>query len=83
VPIADVKVKKKRIILEGDIPSAMNPPPGCPFQTRCRWKSQVPGGLCDREVPPVRTLAAGHQIKCHLSEAVLAKMEPVITLAAE
>ncbi len=83
VPIADRKVQKKRIVLDGDIPSAMNPPPGCPFQTRCRWKSEVPGGLCDREVPPARTLAAGHQIKCHLPDAVLARMEPVIRIAAE
>ncbi|MCZ8153085.1 MAG: ABC transporter ATP-binding protein [Rhodobacteraceae bacterium] len=83
VPIADTRVQKQRIVLEGDIPSAVNPPPGCPFQTRCRWKSQVPGGLCDREVPPVRTLDGGHQIKCHLSDEVLAKMEPVIKIAAE
>jgi peptide/nickel transport system ATP-binding protein len=83
VPIADTRVQRKRIVLEGDIPSAVNPPPGCPFQTRCRWKSQVPGGLCDREVPPVQTLAGGHQIKCHLSPEVLATMEPVIKIAAE
>ena len=83
VPIADTKVIRKRIVLEGDIPSAMNPPPGCPFQTRCRWKSQVPGGLCDIEMPPMRTLAGGHQVKCHLSDAVLASMEPVIKMAAE
>ncbi|TMV84396.1 ABC transporter ATP-binding protein [Thioclava sp. BHET1] len=83
VPIADTKVEKKRIVLEGDIPSAVNPPPGCPFQTRCRWKSQVPGGLCEREVPPQKQLAGGHQIKCHLSEAQLASMEPVIKIAAE
>lgn len=83
VPIADTHVQKKRIVLEGDIPSAMNPPPGCPFQTRCRWKSQVPGGLCDTEMPPVQTLAPGHQIKCHLPVEVLNGMEPVITIAAE
>tara|TARA_R110002096_G_scaffold92853_2_gene209563 strand:- start:270 stop:2357 length:2088 start_codon:yes stop_codon:yes gene_type:complete len=83
VPIADTRVKKKRIVLEGDIPSAMNPPPGCPFQTRCRWKSEVPGGLCDTEMPPVRSLGSGHQIKCHLGEDKLAAMEPVITIAAE
>lgn len=83
VPIADTRVVKKRIVLDGDIPSAMNPPPGCPFQTRCRWKSEVPGGLCDREVPPLRTLEPGHQIKCHLSAEVLARMEPVIRMAAE
>ncbi|UWR34774.1 ABC transporter ATP-binding protein [Sulfitobacter sp. W027] len=78
VPIADTKVKKKHIVLEGDVPSAMNPPPGCPFQTRCRWKSQVPGDLCEREVPPMVTMADGHQIKCHLSDQQFAEMEPVI-----
>src|SRR6056300_930508 len=83
VPIADTKVEKKHIVLEGDIPSAMNPPPGCPFQTRCRWKSEVPGGLCEKDVPPMRTMASGHQIKCHLSEEVLNGMEPVIKIAAE
>lgn len=83
VPIADPHVTKKRIVLEGDIPSAMNPPPGCPFQTRCRWKSQVPGNLCEREVPPVQVLEGGHQIKCHLSREILASMEPVIKIAAE
>ena len=83
VPIADTRVQKQRIVLEGDIPSAVNPPPGCPFQTRCRWKSRVAGGLCDREVPPVRTLEGGHQIKCHLPDEVLANMEPVIKIAAE
>ncbi|WP_435258796.1 dipeptide ABC transporter ATP-binding protein [Thioclava sp. FR2] len=83
VPIADTRVEKRRIVLEGDIPSAMNPPSGCPFQTRCRWKSQVPGGLCEKDVPPVQTLAQGHQIKCHLSTEILEKMEPVIKIAAE
>ena len=83
VPIADTKVEKKHIVLEGDIPSAMNPPPGCPFQTRCRWKSKDAGGLCEREVPPLRTLAEGHQIKCHLAEDELRGMEPVITIATE
>ncbi|MEO1732751.1 MAG: ABC transporter ATP-binding protein [Pseudomonadota bacterium] len=83
VPIADTSVEKQHIVLEGDIPSAMNPPPGCPFQTRCRWKSQVPGGLCEKEVPPVRHLADGHQVKCHLGDDVLNKMEPVIKIAAE
>ncbi|WP_299854190.1 ABC transporter ATP-binding protein [uncultured Roseobacter sp.] len=78
VPIADTSVKKKHIVLEGDIPSAMNPPSGCPFQTRCRWKSEVPGGLCEKEVPPVRNLDGNHQIKCHLSDEKLAEMEPVI-----
>ncbi len=83
VPIADTKVTKKHIVLEGDIPSAMNPPSGCPFQTRCRWKSQVPDNLCETEVPSVRILGDNHQVKCHLSDAKFAEMEPVIQIAAE
>ena len=83
VPIADTSVEKTHIVLEGDIPSAMNPPSGCPFQTRCRWKDKVKGGLCDKEVPPMRNLASGHQIKCHLPSEQLDVMEPVIKIAAE
>ncbi|HCP80888.1 MAG TPA: ABC transporter ATP-binding protein, partial [Octadecabacter sp.] len=83
VPIADTKIKKKHIVLEGDIPSAMNPPSGCPFQTRCNWKDKAGKSLCETEVPPVRMLAEGHQVKCHLSDADLAEMEPVIEMAAE
>ncbi|SMC43741.1 ABC transporter ATP-binding protein [Primorskyibacter flagellatus] len=83
VPIADTSVKKKHIVLEGDVPSAMNPPPGCPFQTRCRWKVRVPGDLCETEVPPMRRMAEGHQVKCHLSEAEFATMEPVIEVRTE
>ncbi len=81
VPIADPKVVRQRIVLQGDIPSAVNPPPGCPFQTRCRWKTEVAGGLCDTQMPPLRTLKGGHQIKCHLDDMTLAAMEPVIKLA--
>ncbi|MGI3184669.1 dipeptide ABC transporter ATP-binding protein [Nioella aestuarii] len=83
VPIADTSVEKEHIVLEGDIPSAMNPPSGCPFQTRCRWKKDVPGGLCEQEVPPMKKLADGHQIKCHLADDILARMRPVIKIAAE
>lgn len=82
VPIADTSIVKKHIVLEGDIPSAMNPPSGCPFQTRCNWKSKVAGGLCEKEVPPVKDMGNGHQIKCHLSDTDLKEMEPVIKLAA-
>ena len=83
VPIADTSVEKEHIVLEGDIPSAMDPPSGCPFQTRCRWKKDVQGDLCEKEIPPQRDISIGHQIKCHLSESKLSKMTPVIKLAAE
>nr|WP_323779715.1 ABC transporter ATP-binding protein [Amylibacter sp.] len=83
VPIADTSVQKKRIVLDGDIPSAMNPPSGCPFQTRCNHKVNVPNNLCETEVPPMRDLAGSQQIKCHLAQNWLDQMEPVIKIAAE
>ena len=66
VPIADTSVRKKHIVLEGDIPSAMNPPSGCPFQTRCPHKPQVPDNLCEEVLPPMRDMGNGHRLLCHL-----------------
>ncbi|WP_274628274.1 dipeptide ABC transporter ATP-binding protein [Arvimicrobium flavum] len=79
IPIADTSVVKKHIVLEGDIPSAMNPPSGCPFQTRCRWKKFVPDNLCETQLPPMRDLGGGHRSLCWLEDDQLAKMEPVIS----
>jgi peptide/nickel transport system ATP-binding protein len=79
IPIADTSVVKKHIVLEGDIPSAMNPPPGCPFQTRCRWKERVPGNKCETELPPLRDLGGGHMSLCWLPDEELRSMEPVIS----
>ena len=83
IPIADPRYTKKHVVLEGDIPSATNPPPGCPFQTRCPRKHQVPGTLCETQLPPLRELDGGHQLRCHLSEHTLAGMKPIIVQAAE
>ncbi|MCC3305886.1 ABC transporter ATP-binding protein [Sneathiella sp. HT1-7] len=80
VPIADTSVEQKQIILKGDIPSAMNPPPGCPFQTRCPRKI---GSICETEMPPVKELSSGHTILCHLEDDVLNAMEPVIVTHSE
>ena len=81
VPIADTTVEKKRIVLAGEIPSAIAPPPGCPFQTRCHWKQRVPEGRCDSELPEAREIGPGHFIRCHLASGDLAAMEPVVSLA--
>jgi peptide/nickel transport system ATP-binding protein len=81
IPIADTSVIKKHIVLEGDIPSAMNPPPGCPFQTRCRWKRFVPDNKCETQLPPLKDLGAGHKSLCWLDDDQLASMEPVISFA--
>ena len=78
VPIADTSVKKKRIILEGNLPSVVSPPKGCPFNTRCPRKV---GSICETEVPPQTETSPGHFIACHISLEELQKMEPVIVLS--
>ncbi|MBT4443102.1 MAG: ABC transporter ATP-binding protein, partial [Oceanospirillaceae bacterium] len=82
VPIADTSVERKHIVLDGDIPSAMDPPPGCPFQSRCQHKQQVPDNLCERELPPMKHMAEHHNLRCHLSDDFLASMIPVIQLSS-
>ena len=77
-PVADTSVVRSRIVLEGEIPSATHPPPGCPFQTRCPRKAQVAGDRCETDLPPVRALAGGHRLRCHLPDAILSEMAPVM-----
>ncbi|MEP3278417.1 MAG: ABC transporter ATP-binding protein [Stappiaceae bacterium] len=74
VPIADTSIQKRHVVLKGEIPSASNPPKGCPFSTRCNYAIK---GKCSVEQPPIRDLADGHQILCHLDEQQLMEMEPV------
>ncbi|MFC7703732.1 dipeptide ABC transporter ATP-binding protein [Plastorhodobacter daqingensis] len=70
VPQVDPGTDRKPILLEGDMPSALAPPPGCPFQTRCHRRHLVPGDRCATELPPLHD-HGGHQIRCHLDAAVL------------
>lgn len=87
VPIADARVQQKRIVLSGDVPSAQNPPPGCPFQTRCPRKTEAHSAaghaICETIVPPIIAMNGGHAIKCHLPQASFDAMEPVIALRSE
>jgi len=64
VPIADPKVAKnnKRIILEGDIPSPIDPAPGCKFKGRCRYAKPI----CGEVDPELREVEPGHFVACHL-----------------
>lgn len=64
VPDPEVEATRKRVILEGDIPSPANPPPGCPFNTRC----PVAQERCVAESPEWRELAPGHWVACHFAE---------------
>lgn len=77
VPVADHRVEKEEIILEGELPSPVNPPPGCPFSTRCPRKIE---GVCDKELPPKRVFDDGHEIHCHMAVEDLKKMRPVFRL---
>ncbi len=62
VPVADPTVKSKRIILTGDVPSPINPPTGCHFHTRCPYVE----ARCKIDTPPLREIAPGHVVSCHL-----------------
>jgi oligopeptide transport system ATP-binding protein len=61
VPDPEVESRRKRIILEGDVPSPVNPPRGCHFHPRC-WKAQ---DICRREIPPLEKKQSGHLAACH------------------
>jgi oligopeptide transport system ATP-binding protein len=62
VPVPDPTVQKKRVILQGDVPSPINPPSGCHFHTRCPYKEKI----CEEAEPEFKELAAGHWVACHL-----------------
>ncbi len=65
IPVPDPTKKRVRILLEGDVPSPLDPPSGCTFYPRCPI---VERGLCDVKPPPLRTVAPGHEIACHKAE---------------
>jgi peptide/nickel transport system ATP-binding protein/oligopeptide transport system ATP-binding protein len=62
VPLPNPRVKRQKRILQGDVPSPMNPPPGCPFHTRCPHAFEP----CKMVVPAFREVAPGHETACHL-----------------
>jgi oligopeptide/dipeptide ABC transporter ATP-binding protein len=61
-PIADPRARRERLVIEGDVPSPMNPPPGCHFHTRCPYAV----ARCRTEDPPLQEVAPGHVVACHL-----------------
>lgn len=60
IPNPDPENKSNRIILEGDVPSPINPPSGCPFHPRCPIAKDV----CSKETPPFKEIDEGHQVAC-------------------
>ena len=61
IPLPDVKKIRQRIILEGDVPSAYNPPSGCKFHTRCPYATD----RCRQEAPVLQEVEKGHKAACH------------------
>jgi peptide/nickel transport system ATP-binding protein len=64
VPVPDPTAQSRRIILQGDLPSPVKPPPGCHFHTRCRYAEP----RCRSEAPLMREVAPRHLAACHLRE---------------
>jgi oligopeptide/dipeptide ABC transporter ATP-binding protein len=64
IPMPDPGVSKKRIILEGDVPSPMHPPAGCHFHSRCPHKKEI----CVTTIPPLTDIGNNHFVACHLDK---------------
>ena len=63
-PIAAPKARNARLVIEGDVPSPINPPPGCHFHTRCPHAE----ARCRVDAPPLQEIAPGHVVACHLRQ---------------
>jgi peptide/nickel transport system ATP-binding protein/oligopeptide transport system ATP-binding protein len=64
VPVPEPGAKRRRIILQGDVPSPITPPPGCRFHTRCPYAEE----RCRREEPAMKEIRPGHLVACHLRD---------------
>jgi len=80
VPIPDPSAEQKRIRLGGMVPSALNPPSGCYFHTRCPRKL---GDICEEQDPPRQIAGKEHYIYCHTPLEELCKMGAIVTLAKD
>jgi oligopeptide/dipeptide ABC transporter ATP-binding protein len=68
IPVADprVRMSEKRIILEGDVRSPINPKPGCRFASRCRYAKEI----CHQETPEIKEVLPNRMVACHLVEEI-------------
>jgi len=78
VPNPDPTIQSKRILLSGTVPSALNPPSGCCFHTRCPRKI---GSICEEQDPGEHVAGEGHAIFCHIPLEELRAVEEVVTLS--
>lgn len=84
VPVPDPDIKQKDLRLSGNVPSALDPPSGCCFHTRCPRRNILPedGKICETERPSWLASNKGHRILCHIPLEELEKVEPVIASSA-
>jgi oligopeptide/dipeptide ABC transporter ATP-binding protein len=62
IPVPDPEAAKQRIILKGDVPSPIRPPPGCHFHPRCSFRMDI----CDKQKPQLKDVGGGHAVSCFL-----------------
>lgn len=76
VPVPDPSAERSFVRLSGDVPSAITPPKGCVFHTRCPFRSLVAeeGSVCSKEEPPRVELPNGHYISCHIQKERLCEI---------
>jgi peptide/nickel transport system ATP-binding protein/oligopeptide transport system ATP-binding protein len=70
IPVPDPELRRKRIILRGDVPSPVNPPSGCHFNPRCQLRAELGGPeICRTTEPPLLDAGGGHLVACHFRGA--------------
>ena len=74
IPVADPRVKKRRLVLRGDVPSPANPPSGCRFHTRCWLRERLGNPAeCSATEPVLKKISSGHLVACHFADQVTAQ----------
>jgi oligopeptide/dipeptide ABC transporter ATP-binding protein len=74
IPVPDPRVRKRRLVLKGDVPSPANPPTGCRFHTRCWLRDRLGNPAeCSTTEPLLKTVGADHQVACHFADQVTAQ----------
>ncbi len=76
IPIPDPVLRRKRIILHGDVPSPVNPPSGCNFHPRCWLRSRLDDpAICADENPPLLDYRPDHRVACHFADRSRAELD--------
>jgi oligopeptide/dipeptide ABC transporter ATP-binding protein len=74
IPVPDPRVRNRRLVLKGDVPSPANPPTGCRFHTRCWLRDRLGNPAeCSTTEPLLETVGADHQVACHFADQVTAQ----------